>query len=61
MMDDSAPTQERRILVKTYINEVPQKRTVIAEVCGEIYSKNVIKWSRKMTTDVTYPAKKGEH
>ena len=35
MMDDSAPTHERRKLVKTYKNMLPQKRTVAAEVCGE--------------------------
>ena len=33
-MDDSAPTHERRKLVKTYKNVLPQKQTVAAEVCG---------------------------
>ena len=35
MMDDSAPTHD-----ETYKNVLPQKRTVVAEVCGEIHSKN---------------------
>ena len=38
----------------------PQIRTVVAEVCGETYSKNVVKWSRKMATDVINPTKKGK-
>ena len=40
MMDDSAPIHERRKLVKTYKNVLPQKRIVVAKVCGETYSKN---------------------
>ena len=36
MIDDSA--HERRKLVKTYQNVLPQKRTVVAEVCKETYS-----------------------
>ena len=40
MMEDSAPTHERRKLVKTYKNVLPRKRTVVAEVSGETYSKN---------------------
>ena len=40
MMDDSAPTHERRKLVKTYKKCAPSKQTVVAEVCGEAYSKN---------------------
>ena len=55
MMDDSAPTNQRRKLVKTYKNVLPQNRTVDAIVCGETYSKNVIKWSRKTTKHVIYP------
>ena len=49
MMDDSAPTHERRRLVETYKKVLPQKRTVVAEVliCEETYSKNVIKWNRE--------------
>ena len=42
MMDDSAPTPERRKLVKAYKNVLPRKRTVVAEVSGETYSKIVI-------------------
>ena len=56
MMDDSVPTHVRRKLVKTYKNELTQKRTVVAEVCGETYFKNVIKWRRKTATDVINPA-----
>ena len=55
MMDDSALTHKRRKLVKTYKNVLPRKRTVDAKVCGESYSKNVIKWSRKTTKHVIYP------
>ena len=40
MMDENAPTHERRKLVKTYKNVLPLKRIVAAEVCGETYSKN---------------------
>ena len=43
MMDDNVPTQERRKLVKTYRNVLPQKEIVIAEVCGETYSKKMIR------------------
>ena len=45
MMDDSAPTRKRRKLAKTYNKVVLlQKRTVVAKVCMETYSKrNVIK------------------
>ena len=39
-MTVSAPIYERRKLVKTYKNVLPQKRNVVAEVCGETYSKN---------------------
>ena len=39
MMDNNAPTQERRKLVKTYKNALPRKQTVVAEVYGETYSK----------------------
>ena len=39
MMDDIPPTHERRKLVKTYKNGLPQKRTIVAKVCGETYSK----------------------
>ena len=37
MMDDGAPTHERRKIVKTYKSVLPQKLTVVAEVCGETY------------------------
>ena len=40
MMDDKAPTHERRKLVKTNKNVLPRKRIVVAKVCGETYSKN---------------------
>ena len=44
MIDDSAPTHERRKLVKTYKNAILRKRTVATEVCEETYSKkNMIK------------------
>ena len=39
LMDDSAPIHERRTLVKTYKIVLPRKRIVVAEVCGETYSK----------------------
>ena len=55
MMDGNAPTHERRKLVKTYKNVLPRNRTV---VCGETYSTNIIKWSRKTATDVINPEKK---
>ena len=58
MMDDNAPTHERRKLVKTYKNVLPQKLTVVAEVFGETYSKNdkkhTKKWSRKTVTNIKY-------
>ena len=38
MMDDSAPTDKRRKLVKTYKYELSQKRIDVAEVCKETYS-----------------------
>ena len=40
MMDDNAPTHERRKPVKTYKNVLPRKRIVVAEVYGETSSKN---------------------
>ena len=43
MMDDSAPIHERRKLVKIYKNVLPQKRTMVAKVCGETYSKKWLK------------------
>ena len=36
MMDDNAPTHERRTLVKTYKNVLPRIQIVVAEVCREI-------------------------
>ena len=58
-MDDSAPTHKRRKLVKTYKNVLPRKRTVVAEVSGETYSKKSDKkWSRKTATDVIRPTLK---
>ena len=52
MMDDSAPIHERRKLVKTYKNVLPRKWIVVAKVCGEIYSKMITRWRRKMATNV---------
>ena len=41
MMDDNAPTHERKKLVKTYKNNMlPGKRIVVAEECEETYSKH---------------------
>ena len=40
MMDDSAPIHQRRKLLKTFKNVLPRKRTVVAKVCRETYSKN---------------------
>ena len=38
MMDDSAPTRERKKLIKIYnIKLFPLNKPVIAEVCGETY------------------------
>ena len=37
---NNAPTHERRKLIKTYKYVLPQNRTVIADICGETYSKN---------------------
>ena len=56
MMDDSMPTQERRKLVKTYKNVLPQKRTVVVKYAGRSTPNNVIKLSRKTATDVINPA-----
>ena len=60
IMDCSAPTHGGKKLVKTYKNVLPQKRTLVAEVCGETYSKNVKKLSRKTATDVINPSNKGD-
>ena len=61
MMEDRSPTHKRRKLVKTYKNVLSRKRTVVAKVCRETYSKtNVIKWSRKTATDVINPANERE-
>ena len=55
MKDDSASIHVRRKLVKTYKNVLPRKRTMVAKVCGETYSKKMIKrWSRKTATNVKY-------
>ena len=42
MMDDNAPIHERRKLelLKPIKKCAPLKRIVVAEVCGETYSKN---------------------
>ena len=48
MMDDSAPTHERRKLIKTY-RYMLKKQTVVVEVSREETTlENVIKWSRKI-------------
>ena len=52
MMDDNAPTHERRKFVKTYKDVLFQKRIVVAEVCRETYSKNDKRRSRKTATNV---------
>ena len=44
----NAPTHKRRKLVKTYKNVLPQKRIVVAEVCGETYSKSDKKMQNKI-------------
>ena len=41
MMDDNAPTHERRKLVKTYKYVLPRKQTVVAKVCEKAYSKKI--------------------
>ena len=43
MIDDSASTHKRRRSVKFYKNVLPQKRIVVAKVCGETYSKKMKK------------------
>ena len=43
MMGDSAPTHERRKLVKTYKNVLPRKLTVVAKVSRETYSKKKLR------------------
>ena len=54
MMDESAPTHERRKLVKTYKKCVlPQKRTVAAKVSRETYYKNDKKKDRVKKKTVT--------
>ena len=42
MMDDSAPTHEKRKLIKTYKKDLPQKQTVFGKVYGESYSKKKV-------------------
>ena len=59
MMDDSAPTHERRKLVKTYKNVLPQNGLWLLKYARPT-PKNIIKWSRKMATDVINPINKGE-
>ena len=61
MIDDNAPTHERRKLIKTYKNVLPRKQTVFAEVCRETYSrkKSDKMGLKKMATDVINHAKKG--
>ena len=40
MMDDSVPTHKRRKVIKTYKNKITQKWNVVADICGETYSKD---------------------
>ena len=47
MMDDNAPTHEKRKLIKTYKIVLPQKMIVVAEVCGETFSQNDKKMEKK--------------
>ena len=58
MMDDSAPTHERRKLVnKNYRNVLLENRLWFLKYAGRpTPKKNVIKWSRKAVTDVIHPA-----
>ena len=57
MMDDSAPTHERRKFVKTYKIVLPQ--TMVAEACGETYSNNDKKsWNRKTAIGVNHTPQK---
>ena len=61
MMDDSAPIHDRKKLVKTYKNVLPQKRTMVAKVCGDLLQKMINSWSRKTAMDVKYTLQnKGE-
>ena len=39
MMDDNATTHKTRKVVKTYKILLPPKQIVVAELCGETYSK----------------------
>ena len=55
MMDDSAPMHKKMKLIKTYKTMLHRKRTVVAELCWETYSKNVTKWSIKAATGIIYP------
>ena len=43
MMDDSAPTQDSRKIIKTYKNMFPLKWTVVAAVCRKTYYKKLLK------------------
>ena len=55
IIDDSAPAHKRRKLGKTYKNVLPRKQIVVAEVCGETYSKNdekIYSCSRITATDI---------
>ena len=46
-MDSSAPTHERRKLVKIYNNVLSRKWTVFIKVCVETYSKIIKKMEEK--------------
>ena len=61
-MDHSTPTHDIRKFVKIYKYVLPQKQTVVAEVCGGTYTeKMILRLSRKTATDVkTTLQNKGE-
>ena len=59
MIDDNAPTYEIRKLIKTYRNVFPLKLTVVAEMCRETYTKNVIRIEWKNGHRCNYSKVKG--
>ena len=55
MLDDSAPTHERRNFVKTYKTTLPQKRAMVSEVCRETYNNKIDKmmeWKNKLKNKI---------
>ena len=57
MMDDNAPTHERRKLVKTYKTCSLENGLWLLKYAGRPSPKYVIKWTRKTGKDVINPAK----